>query len=505
VRFTALPVSLLLASSLVAGPDDGAIDREVKHFIDVYNAIDRQAADPVDPSHAFYEGAIPGMLRKLDPHTVFFDPGQFEQLKQMEQSTQKGFGSVVSLLPGRVIVLQTLPGTPSQKSGIAPGDEILAINNIRLDRLDIEQLVQLLGQSRQQNADLVVRRPGSARLLQFVLTPENMESPSVDRAFFLKPGLGYVRVTSFDEKTGKLLKQAIEKLGGDKLAGLVLDLRNNPGGVVGAAIETASQFLKPGQRVLSVKGRSIKGEEVDVPSTATPYRFPLAVLMNAKSASASEIVAGSLQDHDRAVVIGEPSFGKGLVQSVFPLSSGTGLALTTAFYYTPSGRSIQKHLTGQLDEATTQIRAEATKDFHSDSGRIIKGGSAGGILPDQVVYPESMTRLRAVLDASASFTSFATEYLGKSGPITEKFEVTSGLLDDFQVTLAQRNIQPGIAEWSHDREWIRQRLKQEIFNQSLGVEKGDEIEAQIDPQVQAAVSAVERQPALHAASISRTQ
>src|SRR5207247_4546198 len=171
------------------------------------------------------EGAIPGLLLRLDPHSVFFDPGQFDQLRKLETSTQKGFGSVVSILPGRIIVLQTLPGTPSAKSGMAPGDEILAINGYAIDRLDMDQMIQLLTQSRQQPARLIVRRPGNARTLDFVLTPEEMQSPSVERAFFLKPGIGYLRVSSSDEKTGEHIKEGIETMGGANLKCLIVDLR----------------------------------------------------------------------------------------------------------------------------------------------------------------------------------------------------------------------------------------------------------------------------------------
>src|SRR5258705_12665736 len=337
-----LAAALLLASVILA--DD--LETEVKRFVDVFAALEREAADPVPPEKAFYEGAIPGLLRRLDPHSVFFDPEQFEQLKKIETSTQKGFGSVVSLLPGRIIVLQTLPGTPSAKSGIAPGDEILAVNGYAIDRLDIDQMVGLLQQSRQQPARLVIRRPGNARVLDFVLTPEEMQAPSVERAFHLKPGVGYLRVSSFDEKTGEQIKEAIEKLGGANLKGLVLDLRNNPGGLLPAALQTAALFLQPGQKLLTVRGRKVDEQDQKVPAGSVPYTFPMAILINGKSASASEIVSGALQDHDRATIIGEPSFGKGLVQSVFPLAEATGLALTTALYYTPSGRSIQKPLKG---------------------------------------------------------------------------------------------------------------------------------------------------------------
>jgi carboxyl-terminal processing protease len=472
-------LALLLCLSSVAS-DDG-LESSVKSVTEAYAIVEDNAADPVSSEQAFFQGAIPGMLRRLDPHSVFFDPGQFEQLKKLQTSTEKGFGSVVSVLPGRVIVLQTLPGTPSAKSGIAPGDEILAVNGYQLSRLDMDRLIALLTQSRQQQAQLVVRRPGNARFLNFVLTPEEMQEPSVERAFLLKPGIGYLRVSSFDEKTGRLIRDAIEKLGGRDLKGLVLDLRKNPGGLVTSALETAALCLKPGARIVTVRGRNVEEKSEDVPAGASPYEFPLAVLVNEKTASASEIVTGALQDHDRAVVVGEASYGKGLVQSVYPLSSGTGLALTTALYYTPSGRSIQKPLDSRqfaLAAATAHPNGQA--QFHTDAGRKVTGG--GGIVPDYVVTPPVPTRLRAVLDASGSFTTFATGYVGNH-KITEDFEVTPALLDEFQVFLSQRNIQPGVNEWSVEREFIANRLKTEIFNLTLGVEKGDEVDAQRDTQI----------------------
>ncbi|MGI8988910.1 MAG: S41 family peptidase [Bryobacteraceae bacterium] len=463
---------------------------EIKRLIDAYVILDRNAADPVSSEQAFYQGAIPGLLRHLDPHSVFFDPGQFEQLKQMQNSTSKGFGTVVSVLPGRVIVLQALPGTPSSKSGISPGDEILAVNNIRLDRLDLDQLVSLLGQSKQQPARLDVRRPGNARMLQFTLTPEAMQAPSVERAFLPRPGIGYLRVASFDEKTGSEIKQGIEKLGGANLKGLVLDLRNNPGGLVTAALETASLFLKPGQTILTIRGRHVEEKIEKVAETARPYEFPVAVLIDGKSASAAEIVAGALQDHDRGAIVGEPSYGKGLVETVFPLSENTGLALTTALYYTPSGRSIQKPLdAGQFALAATAAHPNERSDFKTDTGRALKGG--GGIIPDLEVYPDERSRLRMALDASGSFTSFATEYL-KHHEVKPDFEVAPELLDRFQEYLSGRQIQPGVSEWSRDRDFIQGRLKAEIFNQSLGVAKGDEVEAQRDPAIRKALEVLSR-------------
>ena len=481
-----LAAALLCAATTLAAQDD--LDAQLRSLISAYAIASDNAADPVTPEQAFYGGAIPGLLRKLDPHSVFFDHDQFEQLRRMETSTQKGFGSIVSILPGRVIVLQTTPGTPSARSGLAPGDEILAINGYVIAQLDTEQLPQLLEQSRQHPARLDVRRGGSSMLLHFTLTPEEMQSPSVDRAFFVGAGIGYVHVSSFEEKTATQLKAAIEKLGGDRLAGLILDLRGNPGGLVTAAVDTASLFLQPGMKVVTVRGRHVPEKSEVVPSIATPYGFKLAILVNEKSASASEIVSGAMQDHDRATILGSPSFGKGLVQSVFPLSEGTGLALTTALYYTPSGRSIQKPLdASRFELAATTAHPNKQSEFHTDKGRTVTGG--GGIQPDIIVYPEATNRLRAVLDASASFTNFATEYL-RDHKITPDFEVTPEVMDLFRTFLSARQIRPGIAEWVPERDFVSSRLKAEIFNQAFGVEKGDEVEAQRDPVILKAIDVI---------------
>src|ERR1700676_1730320 len=456
------------------------LDGLLKRFTELVAIVENQAADKVNSEQAIYGGAIPGMLRELDPHSIFFDPQQNQQLKEMERSERKGFGTVVSILPGRVVVLQALPGTPSAKSGLQPGDEIGAVNNIALARLEFDQIVEFLSEARQHQAQLIVRRPGNVRLLDFILDPALVDSPSVDRAFLLKPGVGYIRANGFDPQTAKQLKAAIENLGGEKLKGLVLDLRDNPGGVVQTALEAASYFLKPGQRILSVKRRSVEGQDVDSPKTAAPYSFSIAVLVNAKTASAAEIVSGALQDHDRATIIGQPTFGKGLVQNVFPLSGNTALALTTAFYYTPSGRSIQKTL------PSGHLEIEKQKDeFRTDMGRVVTGG--GGIQPDILITPEPLTQLRIALDASGMITSFATEFIQKNS-ITDAFEVTPAVLEEFQVYAGQHSIQPPVGEWERVRAWVQTRLKQELFSKALGVAKGDEVEAQRDPAIRAALS-----------------
>ena len=468
-------------------PNAAELESELGRFLRVYETAVENSAEPPSPDATIYNGAIPAMLRVLDPHSVFFDQDQFEQLQQMQQSVSKGFGSVVSVMPGRVIVLQTQAGSPSQRAGLLPGDEILGVNDVPLARLDIEQLIQFLGASRQHPARLVVRRQGTAGMLSFTMIPAEMQAESVDRIFHITDDTGYLRIASFEARTAEQLKKAIEKLGGEKLKALVLDLRENPGGAVAAGLQTAALFLPAGTRLFSIRGRSSEAENVDVPAGAQPYQVKLAVLVNEHTASAAEIVAGALQDNDRATLVGAPTFGKGLVQHVFPLSEETGLALTTAFYYTPSGRSLQKPLHGgELDEVTrSPVRAE----FKTASGRTVYGG--GGIEPDITVHPESPDRLGLFLDSTASYTAFATDWLGRHrSEVTPELEITPAILDEFQSFLSQRNVRPSVSEWTAEQDRIRSRLKQEIFNQGVSVEAGDEVELRRDPVVRRALDAL---------------
>jgi carboxyl-terminal processing protease len=479
---------LLCARALTAQADPAAsLPEELKRFMDVFNVIDTQAADPANWDQAIYEGALPSMLRTLDPHSSFFDAAQFAQLQQMQRSEAKGFGTIVSIVPGRVIVLQTMDGAPAAKAGLNAGDEILAINNIALNRLEPDQLIQLLGYARQQPAVLDVRKPGNVRLFRLTLTPTLVDSPSVDRAFLLSPGVGYLRITGFEEATGKLVNETIEKLGGPKLERLIVDLRDNPGGAVQSAAETAALFLEPDQLIFTIKPRHGDEQPARAPKLNQPYKFRLALLINGKSASAAEILAGALQDHDRAVIVGESSYGKGIVQNVFTLSQNTGLALTVAFYYTPSGRSIQKPLaSGSLDVAAHVKAENLPSAFHTDKGRAVEGG--GGIQPDEVVMPPVPSRLTMVLDATGFLTTFASEYI-QTHEIPENFEVTANMLDQLQSFLGSRQIQPGPSDWLRDRGLIQSKLKQEITNLKFGVAKGDEIEMRRDPIV---VKALER-------------
>ena len=273
------------------------------------------------------------------------------------------------------------------------------------------------------------------------------------------------------------------------------------GGVIPSGSDTVviqENTARDGDTVIvqkpAAKGRNVPETFQRVPDDNKPYTFPIAVIVNAKTASAAEIVSGALQDHDRAVIVGESSFGKGLVQSVFPLSENTGIALTTALYYIPSGRSIQKTFSSQRAFGTENFELDATAthpndrtDFKTDNGRPVPGG--GGIVPDIEVAPRGLTDFTSVLENSGSFTSFATEYI-RDHKIVAGWEVPSQAFDQFQQWLNQRNIQPSLREWFSAHDFVEARLKTEIYNQALGVDRGDEVELQNDAQVQKALEAL---------------
>ena len=460
-----------------SGPNQPAeVEREAKRFLEVFGALDQRLARPFDPSAAIYGGALPAMLRTLDPHSAFLDPQQFESLREMQRSTEKGFGSVVNLLPGRVIVLQTLPGSPSARAGIAPGDEILVLNGQPLARMPVEQLIAVLAGARQDRADLMVKRPNFPKLLDMTLVPAEMADPSVSRHFLLEPGLAYTKILNFEVETAAELYQVLESLGGESLEGLVLDLRGNPGGIIEAAVQVAALFLDPGDRILWIRGRSGPKEQLLVPDVFQPYGFPVRVLIDDRTASAAELVAGALQDHGRARVLGQRSFGKGLVQSVFELSAGTALALTTAFYETPQERPIQRWLGGCGEYQLAPCSAEGGA-----------GEVRGGIVPDRIAGPNPLTELEQVLLGSNSFLEFARSFVGSRTDIDASFEPDNTMLDDFQLYLSQRHIRPSLSEWSATLEFIRSMLKQEVLNLTLGVAVGDEVEIRRDPTVAAAV------------------
>jgi carboxyl-terminal processing protease len=475
-------------------PADEVTQQALK-FTQVYGLLEENYMEPLDADRAIFDGGIRGMLSALDPFSSFFDPAQFEELQQFTRGKARGFGSILYVSPGKILVLQTAQESPSWRAGLGPGDEIVEVNGTRINRLDFPSLLELLQRARSQPARLGVIRPGQVVAQDFELNPAEVETPTVDRAFLLRPGIAYLHVSAFDQKTPREVTQAIERLGGASLRGLLLDLRGNRGGVVDTAVTLASLFLKPDALVLTQRGRAVPEKSFSTSARSARIGLPLIVLVDGNTASAAEVLAAALQEHDRALIAGEPTYGKGVVESVAALSEGTGLALTTAQYFTPSGRSLQRPLPGTaLAAPEVSLAATADQVFRTANGRVVAPG--GGITPDVIVSAAPRDPWVSFLDQRGIFTSFASEYLTLRGKVERSFEPDTKVLDNFRNFLGEQGIRVPEEYWTLDQDYLKLKIKAELFNLIFGLAVGDEVETRGDPQVQKAAKLFARLPGL---------
>src|SRR5579883_61111 len=371
-------------SAATAGPEED-IKSSIKQFTKIYEVVENNFADKVTADKGIYKGAIPGMLRTLDPHSNFFDPKDFQALRDDQSGHYYGVGMTVAPRNGKTIVVAPFGGSPAYKAGLRAGDTIIQVNDKRTDNLTTPEIADLLKGPRGTHVQVTVARQGTDKPITFDIVRDEIPRFSVEEAFWLKPGIAFMKITAFNENTSQEMEENLRKLGETNIKGLVLDLRENPGGLLNEGVAVAGHFLRKGEVVVSHRGRASAEKPYLARGSANGQNYPIVVLVNRYSASAAEIVAGALQDHDRGWILGETTFGKGLVQTVFPLSDNTGLALTTAHYYTPSGRLIQRDYSNIsfLDYYThTNLDQKNTADVKmTDSGRTVYGG--GGITPDE--------------------------------------------------------------------------------------------------------------------------
>jgi carboxyl-terminal processing protease len=457
-------------------------------FAEAYSAIQHNFAETIDPDKTILDGGIRGMLSTLDPFSAFFDREQFELLKQQTRGEALGFGSILYVTPGKILVLQTAQDSPSWRAGLGPGDEIVEINGTRVNRIEFQSLVELLRRSRSHPVRLGVIHPGKVVSQDFELKPAEVALPSVDKSFLLSPGIGYIHLSGFEQKTHQEVLDAVVQLATPPLKGLVLDLRDNHGGVVDAAIDVASLFLRPDTLVMTVRGRSSPEKAYRTTLASKQFDMPMVILVNGDTASAAEVLAAALQEHDRAVIAGEPTYGKGVIQSVTALSESTGLALTTAQYFTPCGRSIQRPLPGTALAAPGRELDPATDSshFHTDDGRPLSLG--GGIAPDVEIPSGKLNPWLTFLNQTGAFTNFASEYLTLNERVDKSFEPDAAMLGDFKEFLSRGGIRTPEEYWDNDQDYLRLRIKVELVSLVFGLSTGEEVETKGDPQVQKAAS-----------------
>src|SRR5450631_2942495 len=327
-------------TSSTASSGDGDIRDSVRSFTEVYEVVQRNYAEPVNPDKAIYNGAIPSMLHQLDPHSNFFDPKSYSALREEQRGKYYGVGMTVGPRNNKVIVIAPFVGTTPYRAGIRPGDISAAVDAKPTDNMSTGDVADLLKGPKGTTVHITILREGADKPLEFAVVRDEIPRYSVDLHFMIKPGIGYMHVSGFNETTEKEVEDALDQMG--DLKGLILDLRQNPGGLLNEGVGVADKFLRKGQLIVSHHGRSSPEKRYTATHGNGGKEYPLVVLVNRGTASAAEIVSGAIQDHDRGLIAGETTFGKGLVQTVFPLAENTGLALTTAKYYTPSGRLIQR-------------------------------------------------------------------------------------------------------------------------------------------------------------------
>jgi carboxyl-terminal processing protease len=481
------------------GASDTDVRQGLQHFSEVYALVEQNYAEPVNADKAIYNGAIPGMLHVLDPHSNFFDPKSYSLLREEQSGKYYGVGMQIAPRNNKIIVVAPFVGTPAYKVGLRPGDAILAVDGKPTDNMSVSDVADLLKGPKGTNVHITVLREQTEKPLEFNVVRDEIPRNSVDLKFMVRPGIGYMHITAFNETTEQEVEDALSGFG--DLKGLVLDLRGNPGGLLNEGVGVADKFLKKGQTIVSHHGRSSPEKVYRASHGNGGKEYPLVVLVNRGTASAAEIVSGAIQDHDRGLIVGEVTFGKGLVQTVYPLSENTGLALTTAKYYTPSGRLIQRdynnvslydYYYSRAEEdnpntnANTSMATTSSKEVKlTDSGRTMYGG--GGITPDVKVASFKASHFEDSLLIKYAFFNFARHYLnGKH--IDKNFEVTDAVMQEFRKFLDDQKVPYTEADLKEGNEWIRANIKSELFIAEFGQEEGLKVRAENDKQVLAALS-----------------
>jgi carboxyl-terminal processing protease len=454
---------------------DSDVRDSLKQFTDVYQIVEDNYAEPVNADKAIYNGAIPGMLHALDPHSNFFDPKSYALMREDQRGKYYGVGMTVGPRNNKVIVIFPFVGTPAYKAGIHPGDVNMSTGDV----------ADLLKGPKGTTVHISISREGVEKPMEFTLIRDEIPRYSVDVHFLIRPGVGYMHVSGFNETTETEVVKALDEFG--DLKGLVLDLRGNPGGLLSEGVGVADKFLKKGQIIVSHHGRASAEKRYMAQHGNGGKEYPIVVLVNRLTASAAEIVSGAIQDHDRGLIVGEVTFGKGLVQTVYPLSENTGLALTTARYYTPSGRLIQRDYSNVslYDYYYSRDSAEAPNSGSrevklTDSGRTVYGG--GGITPDVPVAPVKSNHFQDTLLQHYAFFNYAKRYVVSHRP-TKNFEVDEAVMQDFRKALDEANIPYTQAELVDNADWVKSNIKAEIFVDAFGQDEGVKVRAEADPLV----------------------
>jgi carboxyl-terminal processing protease len=500
-RKLALIIAAAVVLSLAVGGTVGlyaqsriadSVTRQLLIFNEAFNRVMRFYVTAPDPQKLI-NGAIKGMVGTLDPHSQFMDAPAMRELKTSTKGSFGGIGIQIGIRDEWLTVIAPMVGTPAARLGLLAGDRIARIEGKSTKGITTEEAISKLRGEPGTDVSITIEREGVAGPMDFTITRAIIEIPSITYHGMLDARTGYIWLTNFSEKSGPDLGRALRELEGQGMKRLVLDLRNNPGGLLNEAVEVSSYFLNKGSLVVFTKGRQAENTDRDykVPTNPTfgPDKGPMVVLINQGSASASEIVAGALQDWDRALILGQTSFGKGSVQTVWPLGDSIAVKLTTAKYYTPSGRCIHRDnsawQSGELDSLAEDSTA-AKETFATLGGlkRTVYGG--GGIAPDLKVEVPRLNKVQTDLERRALFFKFAVKIASSRKDLPENFAVDQSLLAEFKDLANRDSTVLSDRDFDENQDYIRRAIKREILSSLHGDKAMYRFNLQSDPQAQKA-------------------
>lgn len=505
--------AVLFALTLLVGSLFGdrllAFNREAREVLRLYTELLTISYEHYGEEIEYTDlvnASIEGMVRSLDPHTSFLSADAYSSMRDRQQSTFFGLGILVGTRNGQITVITPIEGTPASRMGLRAGDVISHIEGESTEGMNINDAVRQLKGPKGTEVTITLARPGFADPIEVTIERDEIPQVSVRYAYMISPETGYLSIDDFNRGTAQEVREAIADLRAQGMQRLLVDLRRNGGGLLDQAIAVVEQFIPEGAKIVETKGRTRDSEQQYFASDVQDkLDLPLVVLVGEGTASAAEIFAGAIQDHDIGLIVGTQTWGKGLVQTVYSLSYGAGLALTTAKYYTPSGRLIQRdysswfdystHSNGYVPDETEEAPAtegEVVEAFLTDLGRKVYGG--GGVTPDIMVELPEMPKLLQLLLARNAFFDFAVSFANQNPIEDRSWQPGPQLVDQFhswlieQEILSQEEWERETAESDLDSE-IRSYLHAEIFNAAFGIEARFEILARGDTQIQRALEA----------------
>ena len=486
--------------------------RQERLFDDVLSHVSAYYVDSI-PQSELYRKATTGLLEQLkDPYSLLLVADDYRQLTETTTGNYGGLGIQIDVRDGWITVVAPLPDTPAERAGIETGDQIIAVDGRSTKGWSSEQAVKALRGEAGSSVKLQVRRAGMADEIPYQLTRATVHVRSVPPGNLFTGGIGYISLNPVAESSTEELTAEMDRMLGKGMKSLILDLRGNPGGLLDQGVKVADLFLDPKQEIVATRGRARGATKTFVDGAPQAWgSLPIVVLVNDGTASAAEIISGALQDHDRAVVVGVPTFGKGLVQTLFPFSSDVALKLTTGRWYTPSGRTIQRAARSEEDQARVAAHeADGVVDsvaedtvarpvYHTDSGRPVRGG--GGIVPDLTVRQDSLsTAERALATALAAkfieyrdaITSTALQIKNDHGVSREDFTVTPAMRAEVLRRMREKGVSVSDEMFDAAQSLVNEQLGYEIARYAFGRPAEFRRRARDDRQMQAALDLLHR-------------